>query len=441
MGGGSSPSGWRFGGTVTQDKAQSPKAQARAARPRGPVADRGRLGANQYDLGSFNEATIIEAIRQAGTISRTEISEQTGLTQQSVSRILRVLLERGLLAEGAQERTERLGKPRTPVRLRAEAAHAIGVLVDPASMSVVLADLDGTAVERRSMPLTPAIAPSALVEAIAVCVDEMIEASGIDETTLLGVGVAVPGPITTDGELLNLPLSEAWRDVPLRQLLADRLGRPVVVEKDGAAAAIGERWIGGTDRSGDFVYLYFGTGMGSGLVLNGEIYRGISANAGEFGQLCAVRADRIDAGGKPMLVRECNPTSALPEIARELGYSGAAVSFLDMCAEVGRGDPAAVAAAQQIADVIALGAVALIDLLDLPTLVVGGPVFEIELRQIVLETIDRAVNELPTAHVVRQVSVQPSLLDTEAGAIGAASTIFHASFAAHVRRTQKYPLD
>jgi predicted NBD/HSP70 family sugar kinase len=112
-----------------------------------------------------------------------------------------------------------------------------------------------------------------------------------------------------------------------------------------------------------------------------------------------------------------------------------------MCAEVGRGNPAAVAAAQQIADVIALGAVALIDLLDLPTLVVGGPVFEVELRQIVLSTIDRAVNELPTAHFARDVSVQPSLLDAEAGAIGAASTIFHASFAPHVRRTQKYRLN
>lgn len=408
---------------------------------RRPVSDPQQLGANQYDLGSFNEATIIEAIRQAGTISRTEISEQTGLTQQSVSRILRVLLERGLLAEGAQERTERLGKPRIPVRLRAEAAYAAGVLVDPELMSVVLADLDGTVIERRSMPLTPAISPTALVEAIAVCVDEMIEASGIDSTTVLGVGVAVPGPITTDGELLNLPLSETWRDVPLRQLLVDRLQRPVVVEKDGAAAAIGERWIGRTDRAGDFVYLYFGTGIGSGLVLNGEVYRGISANAGEFGQLCAVRVGRIDGAGRPMLVRECNPTAALPEIARELGYSGAAVSYLEMCAEVGRGEPSAVAAAQQIADVIAVGAVALIDLLDLPTLVVGGPVFEDELREIVLSTIDRAVNELPTAHFARHVSVQPSLLDTEAGAIGAASTIFHASFAPHVRRTQKYRLN
>ncbi|MFE6969967.1 ROK family protein [Isoptericola sp. NPDC057653] len=408
-------------------------------RPR-PWGDRSQPGANQYDLGSFNEATIIETIRIAGTISRTEIAEQTGLTQQSVSRILRGLLERGLLAEGAAERTERLGKPRTPVRLRAEAAHAAGVLVDPELVSVVLTDLDGAVLERRTVPLDAEVAPEALVEIVADAVDAVVTGSRIDPTTFLGVGVAAPGPITMDGQLLDLPLSQAWRNVPLRGMLAERLGCPVVLEKDGAAAAVGERWIGRTERAGDFVYLYVGTGMGSGLVLNGETYRGGSANAGEFGQLCAVRLGLVDGAGGPQLVRECNPTVALPEIARELGYDGPARTFREMCAAVGAGDAAAVAAAQQIADVIALGAVALIDLLDLPLLVVGGPAFAPELQQVLVDTIDRAVNSLPTAHHARHVVVERSLVQDEAGAVGAASTIFHASFAPSVRRTRQYSI-
>lgn len=428
--------------TNVTDPPSRPLSDIRPYTTRNPrsLTDRKQPGANQHDLGSFNEVTIIETIRQAGTISRTEIAEQTGLTQQSVSRILRVLLERGLLAEGAQERTERLGKPRTPVRLRAEAAHAAGVLVDPELISVVLADLDGRVIERRSVTLEGEVAPQDLVEIIAGCVEDVVTASGIHPSTFLGLGVAAPGPITVDGYLLDLPLSQVWRNVPLQAMLAERLECPVVLEKDGAAAAVGERWIGRTERSGDFVYLYFGTGMGSGLILNGEAYRGGSANAGEFGQLCAVRLGRIDNDGRPELVRECNPTVAIPEIARELGYTGPARTYREMCAEVGAGDPAAVAAAQQVADVIALGAVALIDLLDLPLLVIGGPVFEPELQDIVVSTIDRAVNTLPTAHQARHVSVQRSLMTVEAGAIGAASTIFHASFAPSVRRTRQYEL-
>lgn len=428
--------------TELTEPTRRPRGTIRASatrRPR-PLGDRVQPGANQYDLGSFNESAIIETIRLAGSITRTEISEQTGLTQQSVSRILRVLLERGLLAEGAQERAERLGKPRTPVRLRAEAAHAAGVLVDPELVSVVLTDLDGRVVEKRRVPLDADVAPAALVEIVAGSVEDAVAASGIDRGTFLGVGVAVPGPITLDGRLLDLPLSKAWRNVPLQSMLTERLGCPVVLEKDVAAAAVGERWVGRTDRSGDFVYLYFGTGLGSGLVLNGEAYRGGTANAGEFGQLCAVRLGRVDESGHPQLVRECNPPVALPEIARELGYAGAARTYREMCAEVGAGDPAATAAAQQIADVVALGAVALIDLLDLRLLVVGGPAFEPELEEIVVSTVERAVNSHPTAHLARQVTVERSLVQVEAGAIGAASTIFHAALAPSVRRTRQYAL-
>jgi predicted NBD/HSP70 family sugar kinase len=392
-----------------------------------------RPGANQYDLGSFNEATILETIRQAGSISRTEISERTGLTQQSVSRILRGLIERGLLAEGDQLRSDKVGKPRTPVRLRPEAAHAAGVLVDPERMTCVLAELDGTVIERRTEEFGGEVSPDDLVASIDLLLREMLAASGIDRGTFLGVGVATPGPITPDGDLLELPLSPAWRNVPLRRLLADRLNCGVVVQKDGEAAAIGERWIGRTRRAGDFVYLYFGTGIGSGLVLNGDVYRGTSSNAGEFGQLAAIQIGQLDERGRPTLVRECNPTTAIPEIAYELGYTGAARSYAEMCREVGRGVPEAVEAAHRVADVIARGAVGLIDLLDLPMMVVGGPAFEPELREIVLRALDAAVNSIPTARTARHVTVELSVLEGEAGAIGAASSIFHGAFAPSVR--------
>lgn len=392
-----------------------------------------RPGANQYDLGTFNEATIIETIRQAGSISRTEISERTGLTQQSVSRILRTLIERGLLAEGEQLRSEKVGKPRTPVRLRPEAAHAAGVLVDPERLTCVLAELDGTVVERRSEDFDGQVSPESLVEIIGAHVEDMVTASGIDRSTFLGLGVATPGPITNGGDLLELPLSRAWRNVPLRRMLAERLHCGVIVQKDGEAAAIGERWIGQNSRASDFVYLYFGTGIGSGLVLNGDIYRGTSSNAGEFGQLAAIQIGQLDDLGRPTLVRECNPTTAIPEIALELGYGGPARTYAEMCREVGRGVPEAVAAAHRVADVIARGAVGLIDLLDLPLMVVGGPAFEPELRDIVLTALDAAVNSVPTARSARHVAVELSVLEDTAGAIGAASSIFHGSFAPSVR--------
>ncbi|GAA1565433.1 ROK family transcriptional regulator [Kribbella hippodromi] len=406
----------------------------------GPVVDAlQRAGANQYDLGSFNEAVIIETIRLAGIISRTEISQRTGLTQQSVSRILRILLQQGLLVEEAQERAERLGKPRTPVRLRSKAAHAVGIHIDPELLTVAVVDLDGAIVRRETVDLPKDLEAGKLVDLTAATVTAALNSSRVDPASMLGVGVAVPGPIDADGSLLALPLQPAWRGLPIRKLLQERLNHPVLVEKDGTAAATGERWIGRSARARDFAYLYLGTGVGTGLILNGSIYRGGTANAGEFGQVAALRVGEWDAENGPRLVRECNPTASLPVIAAEFGYvekdanaTDEAKRYKAVCKAVADGDEAAVRAVTQIARVIGQGAVGLVDLLDIDLVVLGGPAFMPEISAIFLAEIGRAVNAHPLARETRPVEVEESILQTDAAAIGAASTIFHDAFTPRV---------
>lgn len=398
-----------------------------------------RSGANQYDLGSFNEAVIIETIRLAGIISRTEISRRTGLTQQSVSRILRVLLQQGLLVEEKQERAERLGKPRTPVRLRSNAAHAVGIHIDPELLTVAVVDLDGTIVRRETVDLPADLDATRLVDLAAATVTAALSISQVDADSMLGVGVAVPGPINADGTLLDLPLQPAWRGLEIRHLLQGKLNHPVLVEKDGTAAAIGERWIGRSARARDFAYLYLGTGVGSGLILNGSIYRGLTANAGEFGQLCALKMGEWDEKTGPKMMAECNPTAGLPVIAAGFGYVETDASATDeakrykaVCKAAASGDVAAAKAVTQVASVIAQGAVGLVDLLDIDLIVLGGPAFAQEIAGVFLSEISRAVNSHPIAKGTRTVVVEESMLQADAAAVGAASTIFHDAFTPRV---------
>jgi predicted NBD/HSP70 family sugar kinase len=398
-----------------------------------------RAGANQYDLGSFNAAVIIETIRLAGTISRTEISRRTGLTQQSVSRILRILLQQGLLVEEAQERAERLGKPRTPVRMRSNAAHAVGIHIDPELLTVAVVDLDGRIVRRETVDLADGLEAGKLIDLTAATVSAALSISQVDPASMLGVGVAVPGPIDTDGSLLALPLQPAWRGLKIRKLLQERLNHPVLVEKDGTAAAIGERWIGRSARARDFAYLYLGTGVGSGLILNGSIYRGGSANAGEFGQIAALRMGEWDPVDGPRMIPECNPTASLPVIAAEFGYvetdpgaTDEAKRYKAVCKAAADGDAAAVQAVTQVARVVGQGAVGLVDLLDIDLVVLGGPAYMKEISEIFLTEIRRAVNAHPVARETRPVVVEESMLQTDAAAVGAASTIFHDAFTPRV---------
>ncbi|MET7281093.1 ROK family transcriptional regulator [Kribbella sp. NPDC005582] len=403
------------------------------------TADDGFSGANQLDLGSFNEAVIIETIRQAGIISRTEISRRTGLTQQSISRILRILLQQGLLVEEAQERAERLGKPRTPVRLRSNAAHAVGIHLDPELLTVAVVDLDGTIVRRETVDLADDLPTDKLIDLTAATVTAALSISQIDPKSMLGVGVAVPGPIDADGSLLALPLQPAWRGLKIRHLLQEKLNHPVLVEKDGTAAAIGERWIGRSARARDFAYLYLGTGVGSGLILNGSIYRGGTANAGEFGQVAALRMGEWDVSTGPEMVPECNPTASLPVIAASYGYvetdpdaTDEAKRYKAVCRAAADGDEAALKAVTRVAQVIGQGAVGLVDLLDIDLVVVGGPAYAPEISRILLTEIGRAVNLHPVAREIRPVVVEESMLQADAAAVGAASTIFHDAFTPRV---------
>ncbi|MCF3963581.1 ROK family transcriptional regulator, partial [Streptomyces fuscigenes] len=401
----------------------------------GPAPGRAWSGVNQIDLGSFNECVVIETVRLSGTITRGEIAHRTGLTQQSVSRIARSLLDRGILIEDAQLRATS-GKPRTPVRLSGTAAHALGIHIDPEVLTAVVIDLDGAIVCTRTRPVSADTAPEAFVERVASLGREALaQARGrVRPEGFLGIGVAVPGPVDiASGTVLGPPLMTAWDDLPLLYLLKDHFPCPVLMEKDSTAAAAGERWIGRDRRARDFAYLYLGTGVGTGLYLNGDLYRGISANAGEFGQLCAIALGRVGAEGRPELLPECNPPVSVVDRAARGGVlpspaGGSTAAYRAVGRAAAAGDAAAQAAVREVARAVGRGALGLVDLLDIDLIVLGGPFCTEDVAPYYLEEIGRVVNEFPTARRLRRVEVEASVLSAEAAAVGAASTLFHATF-------------
>ncbi|WP_329031831.1 ROK family protein [Streptomyces sp. NBC_01725] len=398
-------------------------------------------GVNQIDLGSFNECVVIETVRLSGTITRGEIAHRTGLTQQSVSRIARSLLDRGILIEDAQLRATS-GKPRTPVRLRGAAAHALGIHIDPELLTAVVIDLDGAIVCTRTRSVSADTDPAEFVERVAALGRETLAEAGgaVRPEGFLGIGVAVPGPVDiASGTVLGPPLMSAWGDLPLLYLLKDHFPCPVIMEKDSTAAAAGERWIGRDRRARDFAYLYLGTGVGTGLYLNGDIYRGVSSNAGEFGQLCAIALGRVAEGGRPEILPECNPPVSVPDLAARGGLrpattaSGSTAAYLAVGRAAAAGDRAAKAAVREVARAVGRGALGLTDLLDIDLIVLGGPFFTDDVADFYLAEIARTVNEYPTARRLRRVEVEPSVLSAGAAAVGAASTIFHATFTPRLR--------
>ncbi|WP_067388250.1 ROK family transcriptional regulator [Streptomyces sp. F-3] len=305
--------------------------------PRG--TGRGTAGANLLALRSHNTALVLDLLRAAGTegISRLELAERTGLTPQAVSKITARVREQGLAAE-AGRRASTGGKPRTVLRLVPEAGHAVGVRIDRDEMRTVVVDLNGTVVGERSRPLDLGAGAEDVVETVALEVEGLLgDVSGSLGhgflESLIGVGIALPGPLDHGrGVLHRVTGFPEWDGFPLRDALARRLGLPVVVDKDTNAAALGLSVAG---EGGSFAYLHLGTGLGAGLVIGGHVHRGARTGAGEFGhqviQLDGPVCGCGDRGCIEVLCLTAVERGELGEAARVLG-AGAAnlVGLLDI---------------------------------------------------------------------------------------------------------------
>ncbi|GAA4019078.1 ROK family transcriptional regulator [Streptomyces plumbiresistens] len=329
----------------------------------------GPAGVNLLALRSHNTALVLDLLRTAGAegISRLELAERTGLTPQAVSKITARLREEGLAAE-AGHRASTGGKPRTVLRLVPGAGHAVGVHLDRDELRAVLVDLNGAVVGERRAPLDLGAGAEAVVGAVARVVEglvgevlaEVLGAAGPtaspvppvppvppgpDSTgaaslsgigSLLGVGVALPGPLDhVRGVLHRVTGFPEWDGFPLRDALVRRLGVPVVVDKDTNAAALGLAVAGEGGAGGSFAYLYLGTGLGAGLVIGGAVHRGARTGAGEFGhQVIQLDGPRCECGNRGCVETLCLGAVARGEIeeaARVLGEGAAnLVGLLDI---------------------------------------------------------------------------------------------------------------
>lgn len=301
-------------------------------------------GANLLALRSHNAALVLDLLRTAGSdgISRLELAERTGLTPQAVSKITARLREEGLAAEAGQ-RASTGGKPRTVLRLVPGAGHAIGVHLDRDELRAVLVDLIGTVVGERRATLDLGARAEVVVGAVAreaeCLVAERLEASGTPlahATSLLGLGVALPGPLDhARGVLHRVTGFPEWDGFPLRSALVQRLGVPVVVDKDTNAAALGLAVAGHGGGGGSFAYLHLSTGLGAGLVIGGAVHRGARTGAGEFGhQVLQLDGPRCECGNRGCIETLCLGAVARGEIAeaaRVLGEGAAnLVALLDI---------------------------------------------------------------------------------------------------------------
>jgi len=398
-------------------------------------------GTNLPRVGTYNVNVVLNAIQASQGISRVEIAKRTGLTAQTISVIVRRLIEQGIVEEGGSMPSAG-GKPRTSLRINPGAAYAVGVHFDPIEVSVVVVDMTGRELAESHKAIAPGLEPEALIAEAAEVAHKLLTKLEIPDERVLGVGAACPGPIDqSQGMIISPPRRDRWTEVPIKRLLTQYIGFDVTIDNDANAAAIGERWSGHGRDSSDFAFLYMGTGIGGAIFLSNHIYRGASLNAGEFGHIVVeTNGTPCYCGNRGCLEAMCSPSAIVKEVHAELAIGRASVladayhkdpSSVDhktICLAAVENDYVARRVIERVAEYIANCAVIIANALDVELVVIGGKRIT-HVADIYREKVSEALRTRPLARKAHIVRVEISNMANDGAALGAASLVLHANYA------------
>lgn len=245
-------------------------------------------GTNLKYTKAYNYRIVLETIRLHSPLSRADIARHTSLTAQTVSNIVKRLIDAELIRE-ADKRREGRGAPSITLEINPDGAYSIGLDLDKDHLTGVLVDLSGNVLERVHYELSfPS--PDEAIDLMTETVDHLKAQQDLDPDRIGGIGIGFPGPIeiTKDNIVTNIVNPKAfpgWKHVPVVDLMSERIDLPILLENNATAAAVGERWYGAGQYLSTFFYMLFGVGLGGGVIINGHPYEGHSGNAGELGYL------------------------------------------------------------------------------------------------------------------------------------------------------------
>jgi glucokinase len=237
-------------------------------------------------LRQTNAQLLLQFLRETGPCSKADLVRASGLSAPTVTNVVAHLASAGLI-EPIGEGDSTGGRPPDIIRFRAERGCLVGVEITPKALRFLLVDLDGRELGRaRAALVRESSKPSVVSAQIAREVRDLLRKEKQVEDQLLGIVVGVPAIVNVQkGMVVSLSKLKDWSEVPFADLLRREFNCQVMVENDTNLAAQGEFYRGATQSEGNFVYITIGEGVGAGIFLDGNIYRGSEWSAGEIGYL------------------------------------------------------------------------------------------------------------------------------------------------------------
>jgi N-acetylglucosamine repressor len=373
-------------------------------------------GQNITRAKKINKSRILHTLLQHGPISRQEIAEIISLTPATVSNLSGELIEQGLIREIGSEmgKVKQVGRKSVPLDLKADAVWTLGVHVRKDKVEIGLVNLKGETREFEHYKLSIQLDGVSFVEELKRKIHHFIKAH--EQYSIMGIGVGSVGLHDyNEGKIVSAK-HMGWNNIPLRAELESEFGIPVTTDNNVRAIALAEKMYGHSKQIRDFIFIYIGHGIGSGLVINDQVHRGGITGAGEFGHMT------YQPGGLPCW---CGNSGCIERYASNSALlNELSCSNIDEVIHLAeKNNQQALKALTVAVDAIATGLSSIINTFHIEKAIIGGP---IAFRYpYLIDQIRQKIQERSFISRYEHFEIEISNLGVHLGVVGGASLILN----------------
>jgi glucokinase-like ROK family protein len=385
----------------------------------------------------LNKALILNLVRQSREISRTDIARRTRLSRSTVSTIVSELIDEGWLIESGPGKS-RGGRRPIILTFNYQAGYALGIGVGATHVIALVTDLEARIAAEIERPFVAADGPEVGLPAIVEIGRDALSQAGVDTSQLLGAGVGVPGPLDRKrGTIVAPPIMPGWHETPVRDRLREAFGTPVYLNNDANLGALGERHYGAGQNVDNLAYIKVATGIGCGIIIDGQIYHGQTGAAGEIGHL-TIDEDgppckcgsygclEAMAGGQAIAQRaELALQAGRPTMLRELSMNGK-LTAKDIDHAARKGDALSRQLYQDAGRLIGIAVADLINLLNPGRVIIGGGVSQA--GELMLEPLRETACQRSMRATIGSIDIVQSALGRNSTALGAVALVLEETF-------------
>lgn len=394
-------------------------------------------GSNINIVRSHNIQAVLMSLLHKGQISRAGLAKQTSLSSPTITNLTSELLKAGIIKQASPKRVNtkrRVGRPRTMLKLVPTARYAIGVHIGVGLLRVAITDLYARIVNNKIIEYNVEIPAEAVLNQIVAAIGDVIRESSIDTKHILGIGVGASGLVNPEMGLNVLAPRLGWKNIDIRQRLETELNYPVSVDNNVRAMAVGEAFFGAGKGVNVLAFVYGRIGVGAGFVINGEVYRGSGAGAGEIGHTI-IRPDAEQPcrcgkkGCLETLVSELVIIKHAKEIAKQHPQSLMAQYFDDqdsnqspiekIFAAANEGDEHIKTMISEQMHYLGIALANLVNILNPEMILLGGMFSQGD--ALIRPVVQKCMRKTAFDGLAENVILQPTSFSWRAGVIGAAS--------------------